>query len=324
MSLVNNIGRFLTKAGVVRSVKTGSSSSETATLRLKKWYDVIAPDLVYQVPTMLSHNERNLLYYLARDYFRGAGKIVDAGCFLGGSTVPLAVGLRDSGRQYPSPVIHTYDLFLLDAYMKQFVDGDRKPGDSCRKEFDRYTQPYREFVQVHHGDIQQIGWCGEPIEILFLDVLKSWRTNDSVVANFFPSLIPGRSVVIQQDYVHEFTPWIHITMEYLADFFEYLDFTDSCSTVYVLKKPLPKSLTSWSTEKALSIDEKVTLMDRAISKQGGTARGVLECSKSFLLGLLCGKERGLSHLQRIQAMYSLNPHIAGCAQSVSERLSYMK
>ena len=40
-------------------------------------------------------------------------------------------------------------------------------------------------------------------EVLFIDLAKDWSINDHVARLFFPSLIPGQSVVIQQDYVHE-------------------------------------------------------------------------------------------------------------------------
>jgi len=59
------------------------------------------------------------------------------------------------------------------------------------------------------------------------------------MTRFFPHLIPGISLVIQQDYIHFALPWIHITMERLAEYFETLDYFRSGSAVYRLKRALP-------------------------------------------------------------------------------------
>lgn len=44
------------------------------------WADVALPDAVAAVPTMLMLRERQMLHWLARDYVRGKGRIVDGGC----------------------------------------------------------------------------------------------------------------------------------------------------------------------------------------------------------------------------------------------------
>ena len=69
---------------------------------------------------MLSAAEVALLYWLGRDYYTGAGRIVDGGCFMGGSTVALARGLVDGGvwRGGERP-IDVYDQFLTDAFMAE-------------------------------------------------------------------------------------------------------------------------------------------------------------------------------------------------------------
>ena len=42
------------------------------------------PDHVLQLPTMLPSGDLAMLYWMAREYCSGAGRIVDGGCFLGG------------------------------------------------------------------------------------------------------------------------------------------------------------------------------------------------------------------------------------------------
>ena len=79
----------------------------------EKWRDVGVPD-THAVVSMLLPEERKLLYYLASEYCDDCGSIVDAGCFLGGSTTALALGVRARQRKIGLPTqtrVHAYDLF---------------------------------------------------------------------------------------------------------------------------------------------------------------------------------------------------------------------
>jgi hypothetical protein len=183
------------------------------------------------------------------------------------------------------------------------------PGGNCRKEFEKVVAGYEQWIQVHEGDIRTIGWSGDPIEVLFLDILKAWSTNEKVAKDFFPYLIPGRSVVIQQDYIHEWCPWIHVTMELFAPYFDYVDFTQFSSVVYFLKRRIPKSLSKLSIEHDLTRREKITLMDRAVARHAGYARGVVECAKGRLLADLYGRDLALEHLAKVKAQYAGNEHV---------------
>jgi hypothetical protein len=270
-------------------------------------------------PSMLSYDERRLLYWLTREYYQGAGHIVDGGCFLGGSTVALAAGLRDGGHPDADGKVHAYDQFVLNQYMIDHYLQDRpglKPGDSFRPLFDELTRPYRRYLQVNEGDIIHLGWGGEPIEVLFLDVLKNWPINDSVLRNFFPHLIPGRSVVVQQDYVHEWCPWIHISMELLADYFDYLDFTPFSSAVYLLTKEIPPALLQLSVEHDLSAGAKMRLMHRAVQRFSGEARGAVETAEARLLLTLLGPEMARERLVQIKERYAHSEHIQFVANNV--------
>jgi hypothetical protein len=66
---------------------------------------------------------------------------------------------------------------------------------------DANTVQVADLVRVHEGDLLANGWSGDPIELLFVDFSKTWALNDFIVKEFFPSLIAGRSVVVQQDFV---------------------------------------------------------------------------------------------------------------------------
>ncbi len=292
----------------------------TTNYRERQWSNIEPPPDVW-VPSMLGPNERRLLFSLARDSFSGAGAIVDAGCFLGGSTLALGAGLRANSGVSSQAAIHSYDLFWIDDYMlKLYVDpardGLRKPGDSCRDLFDRNIAAIAPMVHVHHGDITEIGWNGSPIEILFLDILKAPDTNDRVVQDFFPALIPGRSVLVQQDYVHEGHFWIHITMELLREYFIYIEFIEYSSTVYLLSKSIPRHILDGCMWNALKDDDKYRLMDSAISRWQGYPKGVLECARALMRAWGFGDRDGaLADLDRIHDDYYWSDHVLARVES---------
>src|SRR4029079_859233 len=149
---------------------------------------------------MLSAQELHLLYSLARDTYTGRGEIVDGGAFLGGSTLALACGLRDNTQVADKSFrIHSYDYFVADHFVAQFIPGFPE-GQSTRPYYDSVIAGVADHVAVHEGDVTTFPWPAQrPIEILFIDVAKSWETNDFLLHQFFPRLQAG-SFVIPQDY----------------------------------------------------------------------------------------------------------------------------
>ena len=290
-----------------------------AVLNSKPWDLISAPPSAHAAPSMIAPEERNLLYYLARHYYSGTGRIVDAGCFLGGSTVAFCAGLRDGRHTRSLPVIESYDVFKVDDFMLNYFfspESGWEVGSSCREEFDRYTADYRDYVRVHEGDIQLSVWCGEPVEILFLDVVKSWALNDFVLTHFFPFLIPGKSVLVQQDYVHEWHPWLPVTMEYLAPYFEYIGHVEYSSTVYFLKRPMPSTVLRKSIARDLSPEEKLELMNRAVRRLEGRPRRIIECAKAALMCDLSRHASALEHLRAVWPEYKEDPRFVQSARLV--------
>jgi SAM-dependent methyltransferase len=243
------------------------------------------------VTTMLLDDELRLLNHLAGEYFVGEGCIVDAGCFLGGSTVALADGLRRNlrRRQLPErPLIHSFDRFEVEAWTvgTYFPEGT-PPGESFRAAFDRNVAPFTPLIEVHAGDVTAAAWRGGPIEILFVDVAKHWTVCDRVTWEFFPHLIPGRSLVVQQDYLyHEWVAWLHVTMEFYADYFEYVCDTGRNSVVFLNTRRIPSDVLREHTVASLTTAEKVALMDRAAERFTGAQRDLLVSAKQHFLELL--------------------------------------
>lgn len=242
------------------------------------WLRINLPDSLAGADAMLYPEERKLLYYSARDYYTGEGEIVDAGSFLGGSAICLSEGLRANPRvTNKAKRIHSFDRFKCHAGFprKWFAGTDIKDGDSIRPIFDRNTAPYIEHLDVSEGDIRHAKW-DQPIEILFLDICKNVATTDHMTEHFFPRLIPGKSVVIQQDYLlPSWNIWIIATMEALRPYFRRLTYVFANSVVYLCEKEVPPLKDLMGNTPDI---EKVRLATRAAEDWEGSQKAIVNKS----------------------------------------------
>jgi len=251
------------------------------------WRRQPLPAELTRVPTMLMPDELRLLRHLTEDYYSGEGAIVDAGSFLGGSTSALAYGLRRNARVLQKK-IHSYDRFEVEDWTRgSYFPQSTPAGTSFREQFDRNIATYADLVEVHAGDIRNHPWSDGPIEILFIDVAKHWVVCDWITWQFFPHLIPGRSIVVQQDYLyHHWVAWLHITMEFYSDYFEYVCDTGTNSVAFLNTKEIPANVLRERTVASLTIAEKTELMDRAANRFEGPKRDLLLAAKAHFLEML--------------------------------------
>ncbi|HEX8573628.1 MAG TPA: class I SAM-dependent methyltransferase [Allosphingosinicella sp.] len=260
-------------------------------LRQEAWKAREVPPACRAVPTMLMDDELRLLDYLADRYWSGKGIIVDAGCFLGGSTLALASGLRANlerrGRP-ESPLIHSYDLFRIEGWtIGPYFPETRKAGESLRSTFESNIEAYSPLVRVHEGDIAASEPPDRPIELLFIDLAKNWMVCDWITEHLFPRLIPGRSVVIQQDYLWgASTGWLQVTMEYYSEEFEILCDTDYNSVAFLLRKPFAPGRIRPRLVENLPVAEKAALMDRAAARFPPEQAAILKAAKDDFLAIL--------------------------------------
>lgn len=282
-----------------------------------RWREAKPPAEVMAVPSMLSDQERGLLYWLTSEYWSGTGRIIDAGCFQGGSTIALAAGVRSRGEGYDRPPIVVYDRFVVEQYTLDqgfFAQlPNVRPGDDFRPLFDSNLSGMEDLLEVRSGDILKQRWGGEPIEIQFLDVLKGWSINDAVVREFWPWLIPGRSIVVQQDYQYGGYPWLAITMEKFSDHFERLDELPWSTVVYRLSTPLP-DLTSTPLSADLPGREKLALMDRAVARETTElGEAMLRLSRALLLYYLGHFLRARRELAAVRSAFGHDPSVVQSA-----------
>ncbi len=243
-------------------------AARVAHLRAKPWNapDFSVPDEIFNVPGMLSTQEKRMLYHLASSEYTGEGVIADMGSFLGGSTICFAAGLRARG--VTGIKIHAYDVFKVsgDRAWEFFPDG-APPDLRTRSLFDANVADYRDLITVHDGDVLDFTPEGASIEFLFVDIAKSYRVFDHILLNYFPSLMPAKSIIIMQDYLWGATgPWHHVAMERLRDYWEYVVDTDVNSVVFLLRDEIPRDELHQACWMNLGREEKLELMDQAIQR----------------------------------------------------------
>ena len=251
-----------------------------ATLSAKPWEGYPVPDRIYMPRGMIGFEELRMLYWLAAEHYSGAGVIVDAGAYLGASAFALASGLAQSRyADAPHAVVHSYDRFVAD---DDYVQNDISlrffpvpPGYDFQGLFEFQTALCADKIVVHRGDFIAALVPDAPIEILFIDVAKTEALNDRLVESYFTRLIPGKSVVIQQDFYQAWYPYIPITMEYFRDWFAIADphVADS-SRLYLLTRKIPRRAIRQFLG-GLSVAQETELLRRAIDRNSGLTRMML-------------------------------------------------
>ncbi len=270
-----------------------------AASRRSPWSLVPLADLGAYVPTMLTVTERKMLHWLAREYPFGksGGCIVDAGAFLGGSTLALASGVA---RNAATATIHSYDMFVApnDIYCLDLIGHGRRAGDSVLDLAQANVGAHSNLVRFHAGDFAEQAPPSEPIDILFIDIAKSWQLNDVVVRDYFPRLVPGHSLVIQQDTHDQSCPWANLTMEFFADHFEYL-VDDTASRLFLATSPIPPHKLATPLQE-LPVEEKLRLMNACAARAATPEVAFLDnVSTAWILFESVGMQEAIAYLDRI-------------------------
>lgn len=206
-----------------------------------------APKMLRKFPSMLTEGDKALYFDAARKFqFKGA--IVDGGCFVGGTTMSLVQGLLQNPliKKHDGALgklIRVYDLFEIDdSYILEHLKKNYPKHDFTNEKsflgvFQQNMQKYADMLDVRPGDVIQSGYHDEDsIEILGVDLCKALPVTDFVVRTFFPRLLVGAKVM-QQDFIHQYHPHIHLSMLLLEDYFDLdLEIKWGGSVSYTLKK----------------------------------------------------------------------------------------
>jgi len=230
---------------------------------------------VLEFPSMMTPEEKALLFRLARDHYTGAGVIVDAGLFLGASTVAFCEGIRSAGMR-PGKVVHAYDIALwskagfdkyLDAPAVRAKTGDVsfEEGQSYRTLLEALLADYRDLLDLRIGDVVKEMRSDRPVEIAFFDLLKNYDRDWAVFKALGPHYMPGKTFVVQQDYFYEDAIDCKLRQEFLSPYFTFVAAVGS-SAVFQCTKAIPASYFQDDPVSRLSAKDRIKLMQQAAGR----------------------------------------------------------
>ena len=254
---------------------------------------------------MISVEERSLLYYLALHHFRDEGSIVDAGCFLGASTASFAFALKERGLK-PRKAIHAYDLGIIGGHqMARHVNiaagrEAYKWKDPFGDMIQEQIAPFAEHVELRIGDIMEKIHEPDPIEILFLDVCKLPNINGRMAKTTFPRLTPGRSIVVHQDYFHDWDPWLHVTMGHFQDRFAYLGSTGG-SAVFLCERAISEEEAAFDPWYDLPPEGVLAAFEQGLLADMDPDQIYLtNIARSIVLAKFFGLQKGIEALEKVE------------------------
>lgn len=222
-----------------------------------------APDLPAGMRSLMLRSERDILYSIAKNYYSGSGDIIDAGIFMGASTFCFAKGLENAGR---AGNIHSYEFGVVTQGMLRQAPGAGDLGADCRGYL---TSLLGESIgasfnpdNLHFGDIREANYSGD-VEVLFLDIMKQYDTYVKCNEMFMSRLIPGRSLVIQQDFYWRPSWYIVASMEALSAYFEVVD-NAGTSCVFLNTKAIPPDVISRDPLAGMNANQILQLIEHAM------------------------------------------------------------
>lgn len=252
----------------------------------------------------VSSDERSFYTEVAKHYV-GEGRIVDAGCFAGGTTTAFAEGLEAC---YPFEPILALDRFLVaDQYIAaHFAQAgiDLRMGESFLPVFLRNISAFQNLIEVRAGDIFSIARVDEPIEVISIDIAKSPSINAFLMLQWFGNLIPGTSVVIHQDFHAPSQPWLAASMGELIDYFSIMRSKVGESACFRLDRQIPKQAlqaaarSEWRSRRGIQSIERIA-----------EVMGAADCKSLDIMRAQAHRSLGEGEVAKsiVEALVELNP-----------------
>lgn len=278
------------------------------------------PEVASSVPSMMSDGERRFLFNIAKDYYSGAGLIVDAGTFLGASTACFGNGvsanpnLAEIRANWQKPIVSlelgiTNQQMLL-SFKRHGIGEGLVAGDSFGPLIEGHIKNVRDLIDLRLGDILETGRIEDqgkgkrlPVEILFLDVLKAPAISEFAFLEYLPRLIPRRSLVIQQDYLSGDLPFIHIHQEFFASKFEYVGEISS-SAIFRLMHRITRDEVAAFFANPPDPETELMLVSRAVQRSVDPYRRlIMSFAKLRVILKARGLEAAKQYLSFIESEY---------------------
>ena len=254
--------------------------------RAWKWVRFAYPR---EIPTMLQPEETQYLYWLGASVWMSGGIVLEIGPWLGGSTMCLAAGMHASGRPSEGR-LHAVDNFLWREFMVARAPLPLQPGESFEPYFLKNLETYHDIVVSHAATLPDETIEGDheatakrsaseasvrtldvapgegAIEILFIDGAKSWRGMAHLLRIVRERIVPGKTLLVCQDYKYWGTYWVPMMMSRLREYVEPVHNVLGATTVaFRLKSEIPASALDALEDHVSRIptDEGLALIDKA-------------------------------------------------------------
>lgn len=273
-----------------------------------------------RVVGMITDDERRALAAYAEQIWRNGarreGLVIDAGPFAGSSTIALAEGLSHSplSEAERRERIWSYDLFLTTPGMSGHFGDSPAAGESFRPVYERNIEPFRDYVRVIEGDIRKVEQPGRPVSILFVDILWSWEATQVVSRKFYPLMERGRSLLIHQDFVYPYYPWIIIGMGLLARELPYAINVPYSSAVFDVARPVRAE--AIDDGRNVPIPTALSIYDAFIDRLEGSGRGLLALGKALFLASHRKTDEARALIEEIGKRYADDPVVLQHVQPV--------
>lgn len=164
------------------------------------------------IPGMISDEEIRYYHWLA-PYYSGKYEVVELGPWMGHSTFHLASALKATLLAHDKR-LHVFDDFVwrpdwMNRHMREEDPPAPEAYGSFQNLFNYFTSSIGNLIDVQRGKIadydgneslQQITWSGELIELIVVDCGRTVKANQAWFDIFSPSFIPGRTLVVMQDW----------------------------------------------------------------------------------------------------------------------------
>ena len=187
------------------------------------WWNQTLSDHTLSIPGMVSLDTMKYYRWLGRQ-LSGAGEVVEVGCWMGRSTNSLAEGLAQN-KLFDGHFVHALDQFTWDEWLDIHAQTHRDEfseeaqpdldalqiGESYVELFLKFASPYKHFIKPRRcyvyqngksGNIPELDWSGEPIELFIQDISSGGRLVRTVWDVVRPSFIPNKTIVVLQQYGH--------------------------------------------------------------------------------------------------------------------------
>ena len=187
---------------------------------------------------MLSSEELAYLTWLGAAAWTGQGEVLEIGPWLGGSSYALARGLHGSPHTRPG-ALTCVDSFIWKNFMGDRSGLNLKDGDSFLPQFQKNLAEFGALVRTVKAQLPDEPIPGDPdadirstdvteenlfhwsrdrtLEILFIDGAKSYSGLKHLLIETAETLVPGRSLLVFQDYKYWGAYWVPWRVELLGE-----------------------------------------------------------------------------------------------------------